>query len=139
MVATTPMKFDLVRYEARVVQGIDPHEREAKRPGGFGRFLSGMGKVFGAAAFPLSILFPPAAIGAAAMYGVGAIGDQTQAAAYQRHMEKLQKEDASYVSFPGLGQDVAGIQPAAYQSADHEVMGILFARNQAMLHQTQKL
>ena len=135
----SPIKFDLVRYEARVTQGVDPHEREAKRPGAFGRFLSGMGKVLGAASFPLSILFPPAAIGAAAMYGVGAIGDQAHASAYQRQMEKMQKENTTTVAFPGLGPDVAGIQPAAYQQAYQEVMGVLFARNQAMIHQTQNL
>ena len=64
------IKPDLVRYEMRMVQGQNPHVREQKKPGAFGRFLSGMGKILGSIAMPLSFIFPPAALGAAGMYGV---------------------------------------------------------------------
>jgi hypothetical protein len=133
-VALNTIQPDLVRFEMRVVQGVDPHVREQKRPGAFGRFLSGLGKILGSVAMPLSFIFPPAAIGAAGMYGVGAIGDQMQARAYGRAMEKMQREQATNVVFPGLEPGGTGIRPAAFDHSvrDQQVMDVLDARGGAM-------
>lgn len=125
---------DLVRYEMRMVQGQDPHVREQKKPGAFGRFLSGMGKILGSIAMPLSFIFPPAAIGAAGMYGLGAIGDQAQSRAYAKAAEKAQKERPQQASFPGL--EIGGMQmtPASFDlsSRDQQIMNVLGARGHAM-------
>lgn len=119
----------------RMVQGQNPHEREQKRPGAFGRFLSGVGKVLGAVAMPLSFLFPPAAIGAAGMYGMGQIGDGLQQRAYTRAYEKQMKDSMTRVSFPGLGVGGSSqIQPAAgtMGANDQQVMQVLDARGGSM-------
>ncbi len=128
------IKPDLVRYEMRMVQGQDPHVREQKRPGAFGRFLSGIGKVLGAIAAPLSFIFPPAAIGAAGMYGISAIGDQMQSRAYTRAAEKAQKERPQQASFPGLEIEGMPVQPASFDlsARDQQVMQVLDARGGAL-------
>lgn len=131
---------DLVRFEMKMVQGQDPHVREQRKPGAFGRFLSGVGKVLGSVAMPLSFIFPPAAIGAAAMYGAGAIGDQSQARAYNKAMEKQQRDQATNVSFPGL--DVGGgMQPASFDmsTGDQEVMRVLGARGNSLTEMSQSI
>jgi hypothetical protein len=69
-----------------------------KKPGFFARLLSGMGRVLGAVAAPLSFIFPPAAIGAAGMYGLSQIGDQMQMRTAQKQMEKAQREQQTQVS-----------------------------------------
>lgn len=126
------VKPDLIRYQMRMVQGDLPHEREQKRPGAFGRFLSGVGKVLGAAALPLSILFPPAAIGAAGMYGMSKIGDQMQGRTYTRQMENMQKKQAMEVSYPGL-------MPASYNlsAQDQEISNVLYSRDRALLEMSK--
>lgn len=128
------IKPDLVRYEMRMVQGQDPHVREQKKPGAFGRFLSGIGKVLGSIAMPLSFIFPPAAIGAAGMYGVGAIGDGMQRRAYANAAEKAQQERPQQASFPGL--EIGGMQmtPASFDlsARDQQVMNVLGARGHSM-------
>lgn len=128
------IKPDLVRYEMRMVQGQDPHVREQKKPGAFGRFLSGIGKILGAVAAPLSFIFPPAAIGAAGMYGISAIGDQMQSRAYTRAAEKAQKERPQQASFPGLEIEGMAVQPASFDisARDQQVMQVLGARNGAL-------
>ncbi len=130
----SPIQPDLVRYEMKMTQGVDPTVREAKKPGFFGRLLSGLGRVLGAVAMPLSFIFPPAAIGAAGMYGLGQIGDQMQAKAYQKQMDKMQRDNQTQVSFPGLQMDGEALQPAGYDisASDERVMNVLFARNDAM-------
>lgn len=130
----TPIKPDVVKYEMRMVQGVDPYAREQSTPGGFARFLSGAGRVLGSVALPLSFLFPPAAIGAATMYGTSAIGDQMQQRVYMKQMEQMQRQNATTVSFPGLGVGGGGLQPASgtVSAADEQVMNILFKRNDAM-------
>ena len=132
--ALNTIQPDLVRFEMRVVQGVDPHVREQKRPGAFGRFLSGLGKILGAVAMPLSFIFPPAAIGAAGMYGLSAIGDQVQRRAYGKAMDKAQREQATNVVFPGLESGGTGIRPAAFDHSirDQQVMDVLDASNGAM-------
>ena len=131
---------DLVRFEMKMVQGQDPHVREQRKPGAFGRFLSGVGKVLGAVAMPLSFIFPPAAIGAAAMYGAGAIGDQSQARTQAKVAEKQARDQATTVSFPGL--DVGGgMQPASFDmsTGDQEVMRVLGARGNSLTDMSQSI
>lgn len=132
---------DLVRYEMRMVQGVDPHVREQKKPGGFGRFLSGLGKILGAVAAPLSFIFPPAAIGAAGMYGVGAIGDTIQAKAYSKAAEKMQRDNVQQAVFPGVEIEGMSVEPASYDlsARDQQVMQVLGARGGAMGAMSQKI
>ena len=132
-----PIQPDLVRFEMRLVKGEDPHSQAQKRPGRFGRFLSGVGKVLGAAAMPMSFIFPPAAIAAAGLYGVGQIGDQSQARANQRTMENIQRQQMTTVSFPGLNTGGSGITPAAATipgaAGDSQVMDVLYQRDSAAM------
>lgn len=133
--ALNTIKPDLVKYEMRMVQGQNPLEREQKKPGAFGRFLSGVGKILGAVAMPLSFLFPPAAIGAAGMYGIGAIGDGVQKRAYAKAAEKAERDQMTQVVFPGLGvSDESPIQPAAgtFAARDMEVMNVLDSRGNSL-------
>ena len=136
-----PIQPDLVKYEMRMVQGVDATVKEQKKPGFFGRLLSGLGRVLGAVAMPLSFIFPPAAIGAAAMYGVGSIGDQMQAKSAQRQAEKMQREGGQQqASFPGLQLD-ASLAPASFDisASDERVMNVLFARNDSMTQMAQSI
>lgn len=140
--STSLLKPDLVRFEMRMVQGQDPRVREQKKPGGFGRFLSGVGKVLGAIAMPLSFLFPPAALGAAGMYGLGALGDGLQARAANRTAEKAQRESQTLVSCPGL--DLGGgmaPSPAVFDlsTRDRDVMGVLDARANSLKALARKM
>lgn len=137
----TPIKPDLVKFEMRMVQGVNPHEKEMKQPGGFARFLSGAGRVLGSVALPLSFIFPPAAIGAATMYGTSAVGDQMQQRIYLKQAEQMQRNQATNVSFPGLGVGDGGLQPAAgtVSAADETVMNVLFKRNDAMMENAHML
>ena len=133
---------DMVRYEMRVVQGQDPHAREVKRPGKFGRFLSGLGKIFGSIAMPLSFMFPPAAIGAAGMYGIGAIGQGMEARSYAKAAEKMQQQQHTRVSFPGLQMGgMSQIQPAAGTMAgnNQQIMQVLDARGNSMTDMSQRI
>lgn len=134
------IKPDLVKFEMRMAQGVDPHEREQRKPGAFGRFLSGLGRVLGSVALPLSFIFPPAAIGAAGMYGLGAIGDGVQAKAYQGAAEKAKREANMNVSFPGL-QIGQGVQPAAWDlsARDREVMQVLDYRAGSIQQMNQQI
>lgn len=127
----------MVRFEMRMVQGQDPYAREQKKPGFFGRLLSGFGKVLGAVAAPLSFIFPPAAIAAAGMYGVGQIGDQMQAKSYAKAAAKQQQQQATQVAFPGLSLGT-GPQPASFD-ADNEVMRTLDARGASMSQMSQRI
>lgn len=142
------IKPDLIKYEARVVQGQDPYEAAKKRPGAFARFLSGFGKVMGSVAAPLSFLFPPAAIGAASMYGVGTLGDQMQQRTYQKEAEELQRQNTTMVSYPGIdaSKSTGNLYPASLTSQqpgmtedDAAVMSVLFARNGMMTQSPQQI
>lgn len=127
------IKPDLVRYEMRMVQGQNPFEKHQRQPGGFGRFLSGLGRILGAVAMPLSFFFPPAMIGALSMYGLGSIGDRIQAAAYQKQMKNEAVRRATQVAFPGL-EGGAGIMPAGGLSPiQADVLNVLYARNDMMM------
>jgi len=141
-VALNTVKPDMVRYEMRMVQGVDPNVREQRKPGFFGRLLSGVGKVLGSVAMPLSFVFPPAALGAAGMYGIGAIGDQMQVKAQNKMMEKQQREQTTNVVFPGMEMGAGhGPQPAAFDlsARDQQVMNVLDARGGSMSDMTRNL
>lgn len=142
MSVNLPQSSDLVKFEMRMVQGQDPYQREQKRPGGFSRFLSGIGKVLGAVTMPLSFIFPPMALASAGMYGMGAMGDLGQARAAQKQAQKQANEQNTMVSFPGLeiGGSASALAPAAFDMSAREqsVMNVLDARGgtmQAMTHQ----
>ena len=112
-----------------MVQGIDPHVREKRKPGFFGRLLSGIGRVLGAVAAPLSFIFPSAAIAAAGMYGIGKIGDQMQISAAAKQQQK-QQQAMQPVAYPGMEMGAPGATPAAFDvsAQDAQVMDVLFAR-----------
>lgn len=133
----SPVQPTLVKYEMKMVQGIDPHVREQRKPGFFGRLLSGIGRVFGAIAAPLSFIFPPAAIAAAGMYGLGKIGDQVQMSAYKK-MQQKQQVAAQPVSYPGMELDASGVSPASFDvsARDAQIMDVLFARGDASASMT---
>ncbi len=141
----SPIKPDVVKYEMRMVSGDNPFAEKQKTPGAFGRFLSGVGKFFGSVSLPLSFVFPPAAIAAAGMYGVGTIGDQMQSRAYMKAAQQ-QQQGALPVSYPGLDLSPTAsnfqmsggpIQPlSAKQEA---VMDVLFARNDMMLDSAHRV
>ncbi|MBI4125092.1 MAG: hypothetical protein HY609_04270 [Deltaproteobacteria bacterium] len=126
---------DLVKFEMRQATGTPAWAKEIKKPGFFGRLLSGLGRIAGATAAPLSFIFPPAALAAAGMYGVSAIGDQIQYNAYEKAFSSAAQRDLSNASFPGLDLGNIGIQPAthAISPQDEQIMNVLFARDQASL------
>ena len=130
----------LVKYEMRMVQGIDPHVRERRKPGFFGRLLSGLGKVLGAVAAPLSFIFPPAAIAAAGMYGISKIGDQMQMSAYKKQVES-QQQAMQPVVYPGMELDSSGLSPAGFDvsASDAQVMDVLFSRGNAQTTMMQTM
>lgn len=132
---------DLVKFEMRQTTGRPAWEKEIKRPGFFGRLLSGVGRIVGAVAAPLSFVFPPAALAAAGMYGASAIGDQIQVKAYQRAMQSAAQRDLSNVNFPGLDMSNMGIQPAsaALSPKDDMIMNVLFARDEASLSMAHQI
>src|SRR3989338_7489496 len=99
---------DLVRYQVRHTSGDPIWAKQQKKPGGFGRFLSGLGRILGGVAAPLSFIFPPAALAAAGMYGTSQIGDVIQARAYTKQVGEQQKQQASFVVYPGLDMPQGG-------------------------------
>jgi len=134
---------DLVKFEMRQTTGRPAWQAEVKKPGFFARLLSGVGKFFGAIAAPLSFIFPPAALGAAGMYGLGSIGDQIQAQSYQKQMEAAGKRNPENVSFPGLDLGgFGGIQPASGVGISPKsamIMDVLFARDGASLSMAHRI
>lgn len=126
---------DLVKYEMRQTTGTPAWEKEVKKPGAFGRVMSGSGRVLGSVAAPLSFLFPPAALAAAGMYGVASIGDQVQVRSYERAMEAATNRNFSPISFPGLDPyGVSNVQPTSTPLSPHNemVMEVLFTRDAAL-------
>lgn len=136
-----PVQSDIVKWEMRAAIGVSATKAQEHKKGGFGRFLSGLGRMFGAIAAPLSMIFPPAAIGAAAAYGVTRIGDVVQGRAAQRTAESAaQNADSGslgQVFIPGLTdqamdvarQPVRMFDPAA-QKYHAQAAKILTARNE---------
>lgn len=132
---------DIVRYEMRMVQGVDPHVQHQKKPGFFGRLLSGFGKVLGAIAAPLSFIFPPAAIAAAGMYGIGTIGDQMQGRAYAKAAEKQARDRTTNVVFPGLDIGMGSpLQPVSGPAAgEMEIGRVLESRGNTVSQMSQRI
>jgi hypothetical protein len=130
----------LVKYEMRMVQGIDPTVREQRKPGFFGRLLSGIGKVLGAVAAPLSFIFPPAAIAAAGMYGMSKIGDQMQVSAYKKQAQKQQQAMQPAV-YPGMELDSSNIRGASFDvsTQDAQIMDVLYSRGDAQTAMMQSI
>lgn len=129
-----PIQPDQVKYEMRVVKGEDPFVKHRKRPGGFGRFLSSIGRIFGAIAAPLSLIFPPAMIGALGAYGLSSIGDKIQ---YKAHMRSAQQAGQHQnVSFPGMDWGALGMgggPQASISPVQAEALNVLYARNDLMM------
>lgn len=133
---------DLVKFEMRQTSGRPAWEQEVKKTGGFGRFLSGIGRLFGAVAAPLSFLFPPAALATAGMYGAAGIGDMIQAKSYQKAMEADAKRNPQNVSFPGLESGGMSLQPASAMGVSPQnemVMNVLFSRDAASQSMAQAI
>ncbi len=135
---------DLVKFEMRQATGTPAWQKEIRKPGFFGRLLSGFGRIAGAVAAPFSFMFPPAALATAGMYGAAGIGDQIQYRAYERAMGSAAQRNLQNVSFPGLDLSGGGggIQPAAAAGVspnDEMVMNVLFARDQASLSMAHEL
>lgn len=139
-----PIRPDAIKYEMRMVSGEDPFAVQKKTPGAFGRFLSGVGRFFSAIAAPFSLIFPPAAIGAAGMYGIGQIGDQMQ---YKQYIKMQQQQQTpQYISYPGLDTSGSsgGVVPARAPGLEmsqqqQTVMDVLYARNDMMLESAHKM
>lgn len=124
-----PVNPDLIKYEVRMVKGEDAFAKHQRTPGGFGRFLSSVGKFFGALAMPLSILFPPAMIGALGAYGLGKVGDQIQYKAYSKAaQENAQTQNAVC---PGM-DDILG-SPQGISPVQADILNVLYARNDLMM------
>jgi len=136
--AFNQIRPDFVRYEMRMVQGEEPFAVHQKRPGGFGRFLSGLGKVLGAIAAPFSFIFPPAMIGALTMYGLGSIGDRIQAAAYNKQMKNEMLRQASQVVIPGM-EDGGALTLTGGAFPAEDVLNVLYARNDMMMESVEKM
>ena len=134
---------DLVRFEMRRTSGRPAWEKEVKKPGGFSRFLSGMGRILGAVSAPLSFVFPPMALASAGMYGLAGVGDYVQAKHYGRMAEAQANKGMQNIVFPGLdgGTQTGQIQPAGYAVSpqQEQVLDVLFAREDAMMHMAQQI
>ena len=138
---------DVVKYEMRTVGGTNINEHQQKKPGFFGRILSGMGKMLGAVATPLSFIFPPAAIGAAGMYALGYTGDVIQKNAYEK-MATQQNSASQNLVTPGFDMGVLGgsksmgggsMQGSPNVSQQtNSVLDVLYSRNGAMLDTVKK-
>lgn len=137
------LRPDLIKYEVRSISGESIQSQQQKRPGGFARFLSGVGRFFGAVAAPLSVIFPPAIFGALGAMGLSRVGDAMQRNTYQRMMEKRAKESGP-MFVPEISQNAndltresALVQPISEQ--DRQLMGMLMAKNDLMLATAQEI
>lgn len=131
-----PVKPDMVRYEMRMVQGEDPYAKHQKKPGAFGRFLSGIGRFLGAVAMPFSLICPPAMIGALSMYGLGKIGDQVQYSAYNKQVQQQAAHQAQRVAFPGMEDIMGGPQITPVQA---DILNVLYSRNDMMMESAHSI
>lgn len=140
------IKPDVIKYEVRALSGVPIGQAQTKKTGGFARFLSGIGRLFGAIAAPLSLVFPPAALGAAGAYSMSRIGDMMQVGAARKQMASQASaagQDLGQVYIPGLTQASMDLttERAGAQSVtaprDQQVNQILTARNDLMLSTTK--
>lgn len=128
-----PIQPDVVKYEMKMVKGEDIYQKHQKTPGGFGRFLSGFGKLIGTLAMPFSFICPPAMIGALSAYGLGSIGDQVQYKAAEKVMMEQQAHQATQVSFPGMEEMFGGAQGYSISPVQADVLNVLYAKNDLMM------
>lgn len=133
---------DVVKLELRSMSG-EAIESRVKRPGGFARFLSGVGRFFGAVLAPLSVVFPPAIFGALGAYSASRVGDIMQRKAYEKAASQ-QTRDTGPMILPGLEQsahdltkDTAMVKSVSQQ--DQRMMDLLYARNEMMIDTAQKI
>lgn len=137
----SPVKPDVVKYEMRMVQGMEPAAVHKKKAGGFGRFLSSIGSIFGAIAAPLSIIFPPAMIGSLGAYGLAKIGDsiQNKAMTKQMNQEAIQNPSMS-ASFPGLADIGEGGQVSpGLSSVQADILNVLYSKNDLMMESSHAM
>jgi hypothetical protein len=104
-----PIQKDVLMYEILNLSGRPAAQAQRKRHGAFGRFLSGLGRFVGAIAAPLSFLFPPAGIAAAASYVGAGIGDFIQQKAAvkvmkQQNRDVMDAQQMGQIYIPGLTQ-----------------------------------
>lgn len=137
-----PVSPDIIKYEMRGMGGDPAATQEKRKSGGFGRFLSGLFKFIAAPLTVLGAVFPPAAIGAAGAYGLGAVGDQMQARAAAKNAQ--QSAPPQQYFFPGV--DTGAMNDASASLApestpvptamQQRVMDVLYARNDTMIDST---
>lgn len=138
---------DVIKYEVRRLSGDPIGQARQKKPGGFARFLSGLGRLAGAVMGPLSFVFPPAAIGAAASYGLSQTGDIMQGGAARKMLQQQQdaQGDMGQVYIPGLTQtsmDLTSEQGKVFKPMtvrDQQATQILVARNDLDLATAQQV
>lgn len=140
---------DVIKYEVRQLSGTPIDQARQHKRGGFARFLSGLGRILGAIAAPLAAFFPPAAIGAAAAYGVSKIGDVGQMRAAQKNAEEAanQQQTMTPSVIPGvdMAMDLARdpvkmFNPlAAGSPRDRQVAQVLLARNEMMMDSVRQV
>lgn len=141
-----PVSPDIIKYEIRDVGGDPAAAQEKHKSGGFGRFISGLFKFITAPLAVLAPVFPPAALGAAAAYGLGSIGDQMQARSAAKQAQQMQQNSPPSQGYFLPGVDSRGMADAssslAPQSApvptamQTRVMDVLYARNDSMMDST---
>lgn len=138
-----PVSPDIIKYEMRGMGGDPAAAQEKKKSGGFGRFLSGLFKFIAAPLGVLGAVFPPAMIGAAGAYGLGAVGDQMQARAAAKNAQAGAQAQQAYF-FPGvdtgsMADASASLAPASTPvptAMQQRVMDVLYARNDAVIDST---
>lgn len=146
-----PVQPDILKYEIRGVANDTAGVQAQKKKGGFSRFMSGIGRFFGAIAAPLAFVFPPAAIASAGFYGLSQVGDMGQAKA----AAKMQANSAPSPSasqgyfFPGMdltpgptadaGKDMSSTATSAAAAQKDRIMNVLYARNDLMMANAQQM
>lgn len=150
MVNFAGIKPDVIKYEVRRLSGTDINESQQKKRGGFGRFLSGLGRILGAVAAPLSFVFPPAALVAAGAYAGSKVGDMLQQKAAVKMIKDRDRQsgqELGQVFMPGMTQasmdltrDTGRIFDPTQQRHANNVVEVLVARNDvdtAMAHSVE--
>lgn len=140
---------DAIKYEVRHLSGVPINQAQAKRPGAFSRFLSGIGRLAGAVLAPLSLICPPAILGVAAARSMSVIGDMGQVGAARKQMETSANgagQDLGQAYIPGLTQtsldltsDVVPVLDPAVRAQQLQVAKVLVAKNDMMMASAQKV
>ncbi len=142
MVDFAGVRPDVIKYEIRRLDGQDINQAQQKKRGGFGRFLSGLGRIVSAIAAPLSFIFPPAGLVAAGAYAGSKVGDMLQQKAAMKMVKDQDRQGGQdgqglgQVFIPGLTQTSMDLtrdttqvfNPTIQRHADN-VVNVLVARN----------